>query len=223
MALGIELRIDTVELMEQLGVVRHELIFSMRHVDRRQRQVVVVKLTDEPLQGHRVPHYLQPWLVMYRMNGLLHIGIGYGIGAPATLHHQMMAESTLMDYHLVLGKVTKRLYLGLFGFPVSHTMGEDLHHRLTTPGIVRVEIGIHAQGQVGLAFLQVGQGFLARLQLNNIRYAKLLEDEPEHIHIIAHRFTIIIKERVRTQVPGILVDQRVVFRKLSFVFFVCIG
>ena len=104
-------------------------------------------------------------------------------------------------------------------------MRKDLYHRLAILGIIVVEMGIHAAHQVGMTVLQVFEGLLCRLQLDDIWDIEFLAQHLEQVDVVAHGFAVLIKEGVGPQVPCIFIYQRTLFRKCPYavVPFLCKG
>ena len=89
---GIEFGQFLVEQIEQLLVVRHELILAVRHVHGRQLQVVDQVAAHEPFQGEGVPHNLTFLLGAYLLDHLAEVFSGDGIVAPSVVEHQVIAH-----------------------------------------------------------------------------------------------------------------------------------
>ena len=60
--------------------------------------------------------------------------------------------------------------------------------------------------------LQVFQGFLGGLELDDVGNVKLLEDDVEQFDVESVRLAVVVDERVWPQVPRIFVDERGVLR-----------
>ena len=118
--------IDAVQLVEQMLVVRHELVFAVLDVGRGQLHVVVLELADEVFQRHRVPHNLVPVRQVGLLHGLLHVVVGNGVFAPAVVQHQVVAEAAFVDDDMMAGQVTEFLDLDGVVLLVQHAMGENL-------------------------------------------------------------------------------------------------
>ena len=169
--------IDAVELGKQAGIVRHELVFTMLHVGGLQFQIVVIELANQELQRQGIPHNLVFLREMSLLHSILHVVVGYGIVAPAMLHHEVVAETAFMDDDPVIGQVFQSLDLCRVVFLVQQAMGEYLDDRLAILPIIVMEMGIHAAHQVGMSVFQVVKGILRWFQLDNVGYVELFAQQ----------------------------------------------
>ena len=208
---GAQQREDAVHLFQQLEVVRHEFILSMRDIHRCQFQLVIVELVEQPFQRQRVPHDVTPFLVVGILHRLLHVVVGNGVPPPPPSFHEVVAETAAMDDDTLRGQVIDCSYLKRFALSVDDTMRKQLYDALTILCVLVMEVGIHTAHQVCPPCLQVVQGILRRLQLDFVGDFQLLEDEFQQVDVIAYRFTRVVKERIRPQVPSILIDQGLLF------------
>ena len=87
LVVGIESGISLVELVEQLLVVRHELILTVRHVHRRQLKVVDMVAVYQPFQRKGIPHNLTLALGADALDSLADVLVGQRIGAPSVFQH----------------------------------------------------------------------------------------------------------------------------------------
>ena len=69
-------------------------------------------------------------------------------------------------------------------------------------------VGSHCQHEVCFTVLHILQGCLSRLQADNIGNTQLIADEFYQVDVIAHGLSLGIKEGIGPQIPGILIDQR---------------
>ena len=96
LALHAQILVGLVNTGKQQRVERHELVTSMRHVDRGYFQIVSLVFAHQPLQRHRVPDNLSLAYRAQILDGCLHIVLGNGIVTPTVVLHQMMTEAALM-------------------------------------------------------------------------------------------------------------------------------
>ena len=68
-------------------------------------------------------------------------------------------------------------------------------------------VGSHCQHEVCFTVLHILQGSLCRLQADNIGNTQLIADEFYQVDVIARGLSG-IKEGIGPQIPGILIDQR---------------
>ena len=91
--------------MKQVEVVHHELVFSVRHVDGFQFQIVELELMEEPFQADGVPNDAVVGIVMDKLHGFAHVVVGNGIVAPSALHHEHVTETASMDDDAIVGQI----------------------------------------------------------------------------------------------------------------------
>ena len=95
-----EIGVGLVEQVEQMQVVRHELVFTVRHVHRGELKVVEMVVLDEPLQGKGVPDDLVFLIDADLLDRLLHVAADHDVVAPTVVEHQMVAQAGVVDDHL---------------------------------------------------------------------------------------------------------------------------
>ena len=210
-----QLTIDTVELCQQIWVVGHEFVFTIGHIYRLVRQVFHLMMIHQPLQRYCVPQHHSLLFVAHLAKRFDHIVIGDGIVAPSAFHHQVVAEAASMYHHLLVCQIFQGHRSWWIGLMEHHAMGEQLDSGLSIDSVLIVEIGIHAQHQIRVAVLQVLQSLLGGFQLDNIGNIQLLENHLQQLNVVAYRNTFLVQERIRPQVPCILIHQRTFFCKLS--------
>ena len=93
-------------------------------------------------------------------------------------------------------------------------MREDLDDRLAILSVFVMEVSIHTAHQVSMAAFQVVEGFLCRLQLDDIWDVKLLKQHPKQVNVVANRLAILVEEGVRPQIPRVFINQWVFFGKM---------
>ena len=213
---GTQFRKHAVQLMQQLRIVGHELVFSVLDVHWRYLQFVKSVFSDEPLQRVRVPYDHIVVVQMGFLYSILHVIVWDGVFAPAFLYHQVMAEAAGVYNHLVITQVIQGLDVCGVILMMYDTVCEQLHHRFAVFGKFIVEFGIHAEHQVRLAALQVAQGIAGRLQLDGIGDVEFSEDEFQQVDVESYRLSFLVEVGIRPEVPGILIDERVLLGKDSF-------
>ena len=124
---GIEVGISLVELVEQMLVFGHELVFAVRHVHGGEFQIVKMESIDKPLQRERVPYDLAFFLDADLLDRFLHVAAHDGVVAPAVVEHQMMAQAGVVDDHLqsLFAQVAEGLDLYLFVLRRDDALGEE--------------------------------------------------------------------------------------------------
>ena len=95
-----EVGIGLVKQVEQMLVVRHELVLAVRHVHRGEFQIVEMVALDEPPEGKGIPHDLSFSVGADLLDRLLHVAADDGVVAPAVVEHQMVAQAGVVDDHL---------------------------------------------------------------------------------------------------------------------------
>ena len=204
----IQTGVDAVHLVKQVEVVHHEFVFSVRHVDGLQFQIIVLELMEKPLQTDGVPHDAIIGIVMDKLYGFAHVVVGNGIVAPSALHHEHVTETASMDNDAIVGQILVGIdNPGVF-LSAEHAMGENLNHRLAVGGIIVVQMVLHTNLQVATARLQILQRHLGRFQLNDVRDIEFLENHLQQIDIETHGLAIFVQKNIGPQVPGIFVDKR---------------
>ena len=206
---GAQPGIDTVDLLQQLGVLRHELILAVGEVDGYDGEVVGMELAHEPFQRHRVPHDDAIVGGAYVLDGFLHVVVGHNLLGPSIVPEQVVTEAAFMHDDGMRRQGLARLYPHEPLLGHDDAVGEQLHDAPAVRGVAAREVGIHAQHEVRLAALQVCLGVESGLQLDDVGDVELLEDELQEVDVIAVGLAVLIQEHVGPQVPGILIDQRV--------------
>ncbi len=199
-----------VEYVEQMLVVRHELILTVGHIHGGQLEVVDQVAVHEPFQRQGVPHDLTFLTGTHLLDHLSDIFSGDGVVAPAVVKHQVVAHRVTVDddLHTGLAQVAEGLDLYGFRFRRDHTLGEQRHSILTIETILVVITHGQSQGQVALATFQVVEGLLCRLQFDDVGNVESIHHQPYQVNIISLWFSVVVEERVRPQIPYVLIYQR---------------
>ena len=117
--------------------------------------------------------------------------------------------------HTGLAKVAEGLDLHGFRFRRDHTLGEQCHGVLAIETILIVITHGQSQGQVALATFQVVEGFLCRLQFDDVGNVESIHHQPYQVNIITFWFAVVVEERVGPQVPYVLIYQRMILCVLT--------
>ena len=77
----------------------------MLYIDRHQFQIVELKLANQILQRHGVPHNLIIPGQMGLLHSFLHVVVGYSIIAPAVTNHEVVTETAFMDDNAMVSQI----------------------------------------------------------------------------------------------------------------------
>ena len=207
--IGIEIGIGLVEQIQQVLVVGHELIFTMRHVHGGQFEVIQMIAVDEPFQCGCVTDDLSLFLDTDLLDGLFQVTTGNGIVAPAVVEHQVMAQAGVADDHFqtVFAQVAEVTDLYLFLFRGGDTLGEEGDGMPTIAGVLIVEAGCQTECEVGLACFQILKDFLLRLETDDIGNIQLLHQSLDEVDVKSFRVAFVVHIGVGPQVAGVFINQ----------------
>ena len=82
---GAQIGIHAVYLVQQVVILRHELVFAIGQVDGLYDQVVCMVLPHQPLQRHGVPHDDTVVIRADSLDGLLHVLVGDNLFRPTVV------------------------------------------------------------------------------------------------------------------------------------------
>ena len=125
---GTEGIVHTVQLHEQVVIMREEFIFSVRQVDRNQLQMVCLVFLHEPFQRHGVPKDNTVILGTDLGNGIPHVVIGLNLHIYLVVNEIVMAETALMHDDTTVGQVIDILYIQMTASGNNDTVGKELYN-----------------------------------------------------------------------------------------------
>ena len=192
--------------MQQLFVVRDELILAVRHIDGSQFQVVQLVLVDEPFQGKGVPHNLSLFLVIDLLEDGLHILAGNSVFLPSFAVHQLLTETILPNHHLVVGEVFETVYHIFFIIRTGHTLREQRDDSTTVGTLNLLTVFYQSEHQVRLLVAHIGKRLLTGFQLDDIGDIELVEEHFDQVDVKTVGFSFIVDKSIGPQVAGILVN-----------------
>ena len=158
---GAQHGVDTVNLGQQLRVVRHELVLAVGHVDRRDVEVVYLVLMDNPLQRQGVPDDLTFLVGTQLLDGTLDVLGDNGIVSPPVVKHQVVAQAVVVDNDAVLAQVLEVIDFHRLALGGCHTLGKQRDGVLTILAVLVVIARRQRHRQVRTPVTQVVEGFLA--------------------------------------------------------------
>ncbi len=197
-----EISVNPVEQLEQMQVVRHELVFTVRHVHRGELKVVEMVALDEPPEGKGIPHDLSFSFGADLLDRLLHVAADDGVVAPAVVEHQMVAQAGVVDDHLqpVFAQVAESLDLYVVLLRRGDALGEECDSMTAIVPVGVVEACRQTEGEVCLASLQVVKGFLTWFEADDIRDIQLLQQLLDQVDVKAFWLPFVVEKGIGPQI-----------------------
>ena len=93
---GAQIGIYAVDLIQQDVVLRHELVFAIRQIDRLDGQVVGMVFPHQPLERHGVPDDDSLVVGTHFLDGLLHVVVGNDLLGPVIIINKVVAEAAFV-------------------------------------------------------------------------------------------------------------------------------
>ena len=191
-------------------VVRHELIFAVRHVHGSQFYVVDMIAVDQPFQRERVPHDLPFLLGTHLLDDLAQVTAHDSVLRPSVVKHQVVTQTGVVydDLQPRLVQVAESLDFHRFALWGHDTLRKQCDGITSVESELVVEAYGQSQGQVRLSCLQILESLLLRLQLDDVGNVQLLHHHVDQVDIEAIGLSFVVQERIRPEIPRILIHQR---------------
>ena len=191
----------------------------MGHGDGRDLQIVQLVLSLQPLQGEVVPHNHSFLVVAQFQHGFPDVLGGDGVVAPVAADHQVVAQAALVDNDFVVGQVVESLDEHGLSLRGGNTLGEQRDRCLAIVAITVMKAGGNGEHQVGPSFLEVVENVVVGLQASLIGDVEPVEDESDQFNAVAIGGAVFVQESVGPQIPGPLVDERMLLGVGPYSFF----
>ena len=205
----VEVGVGVVEKVQQMLVVRHELILAVWHVHRCEHHIIDMIMLYQPFQRERVPHDHAPFLLVHLLDRLSHVVAHDGMRVPAVVVHQVITEARVVDEHSHARLVQVAEGLDLYGLALRrhHALGEQGDGIATVQAVLVVESCCQTEREVCLSCLQVVEHLLLVFQLDDIGNVQLVHQQADEVDVIALGLAFVVDERIGPKVPGVLIHK----------------